>query len=322
MSKRRPRNRPRRPPASRRGATQPRAHRLTFTKMHGLGNDFMVVDAISQPVVLTRELIRQLGDRNRGVGFDQLLVVAPPDSPDADFNYQIFNADGGEVEHCGNGARCLARYVLDRGLTARTPIRVKTRNRILELHSYPDGTIQVAMGNPDFAPAALPFVAEPAAQYQLQVAEPTEPSRQVEVTLQAVSMGNPHIVLTVDDCENAPVGTVGAALSVHSAFPQQVNAGFMEIVDRSTIRLRVFERGAGETQACGTGACAAVVCGIQAGELDTPVQVHLRGGELTIDWQGEGHPVLMTGPAATVFEGTVTLPLDQQASDTRPPSAR
>lgn len=307
MSKRRPRNRPRRPAASHRGTAQPRTRRLTFTKMHGLGNDFMVLDAISQPVELNRDHIRQLGDRHRGIGFDQLLIIAPPDSPDADFNYQIFNADGGEVEHCGNGARCFARYVLDRGLIASAPIRVKTRNRILELHSNPDGTIQVSMGSPDFSPAALPFMAAPAAQYQLQVADPAEPSCQMEVTFQAVSMGNPHIVLTVADCETAPVDTLGPALCHHQAFPQQVNAGFMEIVDRSTIRLRVFERGAGETQACGTGACAAVVCGIQAGQLDTPVLARLKGGELTIDWQGEGHPVLMTGPAASVFEGTVII---------------
>lgn len=311
MSKRRPRNRPRRPAASHRGASQPKARRLAFTKMHGLGNDFMVLDAISQPVELNREQIRQLGDRHRGIGFDQLLIIRPPDSPDADFNYQIFNADGGEVEHCGNGARCFARYVLDRGLIARTPIRVKTRNRVLELDSSPDGGIRVSMGNPDFSPAALPLEAAPAAQYQLQIADAGDPSRQVEVTFQAVSMGNPHVVLTVDDCENAPVGTLGAALCHHPAFPQQVNAGFMEIVDRSTIRLRVFERGVGETQACGTGACAAVVCGIQTGQLDTPVLAHLTGGELIIDWQGEGHPVLMTGPATTVFEGTVTLPLDR-----------
>lgn len=316
MSKRRPRNRrARRAPApdrTRKSAPQ----QLSFTKMHGLGNDFIVVDTISQPVTLTSEQIRQLSDRHRGIGFDQLLIVAAPDSPDADFNYQIFNADGSEVEHCGNGARCFARYVLDRGLIARTPIRVKTRNRLLELHSEPNGNIRVSMGEPDFAPASLPFNAEPAAQYQLQVAD-AESGQKTAVTFHAVSMGNPHIVLTVDDCKSAPVDSLGSALSRHPAFPQQVNTGFMEIVDRSTIRLRVFERGAGETQACGTGACAAVVCGIRAGLLDNPVQALLSGGKLTITWGGEGQSVFMTGPAVTVFEGTVTLPTSQAPNATR-----
>lgn len=276
--------------------------RVSFTKMHGLGNDFMVIDQISHPVDLTPGQIRQLGDRHRGVGFDQLLMIAAPTRPDADFSYRIFNADGSEVEHCGNGARCFARYVLKRGLIARSPIRVQTRNRLLELHSQDKELISVDMGEPDFAPAALPFIAasqQPA--YQLDI------DQHGAVTFQVISMGNPHIVLTVADCESAPVGSLGSLLGKHGAFPQGVNVGFMQIIDRDTIRLRVFERGAGETEACGTGACAAVVGGIQAGRLNHRVRALLNGGELTIEWAGSGKPVIMTGPATTVFEGSVLI---------------
>lgn len=283
--------------------------RVPFTKMHGLGNDFMVLDTISNPVELSPEQVRLLGDRRRGVGFDQLLVIGPPQRPDADFNYRIFNPDGTEVEHCGNGARCFARYVLNRGLIARSPIRVQTMNRLLELHTHDDGQVTVDMGAPDFEPAALPFTA-PARQdyYRLNVPVAPAASEFTEAVFQAVSMGNPHIVLTVADCEQAPVNTLGAVLCTWSAaFPQGVNVGFMQIIDRSTIRLRVFERGAGETEACGTGTCAAVVCGIQAGLLDARVRAILNGGELQIEWHGEGTPVLMTGPAASVYEGTVLL---------------
>lgn len=276
--------------------------RVNFTKMHGLGNDFMVIDQISNPVELSPEQIRQLGNRHRGVGFDQLLIIAPPTRPDADFSYRIFNADGSEVEHCGNGARCFARYVLARGLTAISPIRVQTRNRLLELHTHDQSQVSVDMGEPDFAPSSLPFtVAAQQPTYQLQTAE------HGSVEFQAVSMGNPHIVLTVADCDSAPVASLGPLLCTHAAFPQDVNVGFMQIVDRDTIRLRVFERGAGETEACGTGACAAVVCGIQAGKLNNRVRALLTGGELTIEWAGAGKPVIMTGPATTVFEGTVTI---------------
>lgn len=307
MSKRRPRNRPRRSPAQRGSNATGQTRRIAFTKMHGLGNDFMVLDTIAQPVELDAAKIRQLADRHRGIGFDQLLIIAAPDSPDVDFNYRIFNADGTEVEHCGNGARCFARYVLDRGLIARTPIRVRTRNRILELHSDVAGDIRVAMGEPDFAPASLPFDAPAAATYRLTVPRSATTAEQTTATFQAVSLGNPHIVLTVDNCDTAPVTKLGPVLCQHNAFARQVNVGFMQIIDRSTIRLRVFERGAGETEACGTGACAAVVCGIQSGQLDTPVRARLNGGELTIDWQGPGHPVQMTGPATTVFEGVVVI---------------
>lgn len=282
--------------------------RVPFTKMHGLGNDFVVLDTISNPVELSPEQVRALGDRKRGIGFDQLLVIGPPQRPDADFHYRIFNPDGSEVEHCGNGARCFARYVLGRGLIARSPIRVQTMNRLLELHNHDDGQVTVDMGLPEFAPASLPFVTDSQAVfYQLNV--PVAPDSDVAIAarFQAVSMGNPHIVLTVADCDNAPVNTLGAVLCTWPAFPQGVNVGFMQIIDRHTIRLRVFERGAGETEACGTGTCAAVVCGIAAGLLDHKVRAILNGGELHIEWQGPGSPVLMTGPATTVYEGTVLL---------------
>lgn len=282
--------------------------RLPFTKMHGLGNDFVVLDTISHPVELKREQIRTLGDRKRGIGFDQLLIIAPPRRPDADFSYRIFNPDGSEVEHCGNGARCFARYVLNRGLIARSPIRVQTMNRLLELHSHEDGQVTVDMGLPDFSPASLPFNTDTqAASYSLTVPVNVGAEQMTDAHFQAVSMGNPHIVLTVSDCHTAPVNTLGAVLCTWPAFPQGVNVGFMQIIDRQTIRLRVFERGAGETEACGTGTCAAVVCGIAAGALDPNVRAILNGGELQITWQGTGHPVLMTGPATTVYEGTVLL---------------
>jgi diaminopimelate epimerase len=270
--------------------------------MHGLGNDFMVIDQISHAIELSGEQIRQLADRHRGVGFDQLLVIAPPTRPDADFSYRIFNADGSEVEHCGNGARCFARYVLMRGLAARSPIRVQTRNRLLELHTDDSALVSVDMGEPDFTPASLPFTATtPQSGYQLDA------GAHGAVAFQAVSMGNPHIVLTIADCDTAPVDSLGPLLCTHAAFPQGVNVGFMQIVDRDTIRLRVFERGAGETEACGTGACAAVACGIQAGLLNTRVRTLLTGGELTIEWAGGDKPVIMTGPATTVYEGTVLI---------------
>ena len=282
--------------------------RVPFTKMHGLGNDFVVLDTISHPVELSPEQVRALGNRKRGIGFDQLLVIAPPHRPDADFSYRIFNPDGTEVEHCGNGARCFARYVLNRGLIARSPVRVQTMNRLLELHNHADGQVTVDMGLPDFSPASLPFSASvQSAFYSLNVPVAADSDVLTEARFQAVSMGNPHIVLTVPDCDEAPVNTLGAVLCTWPAFPQGVNVGFMQIVDRQTIRLRVFERGAGETEACGTGTCAAVVCGIAAGLLDHKVRAILNGGELQIEWQGSGQPVLMTGPATTVYEGTVLL---------------
>lgn len=281
--------------------------RIPFTKMHGLGNDFVVLDMISNPVQLSTAQIRTLGDRHRGIGFDQLLVIDAPRRPDADFHYRIYNADGSEVEHCGNGARCFARFVLDRGLIARGPIRVQTQNRLLALHTQGENLVSVDMGEPDFNPATLPFTAEQASDYQLSVDFPGDGQASTMVTFFAASMGNPHIVLITDNCDTAPVDSLGPLLCTHPAFPRGVNVGFMQIIDRRTIRLRVHERGAGETAACGTGACAAVTCGIRAGLLDDDVTVQLKGGELQISWQGPGQPVIMTGPAETVYEGTITI---------------
>lgn len=286
--------------------------RLPFTKMHGLGNDFVVIDLISNPATLSSEQIRELGDRHRGIGFDQLLMIDAPRRPDADFLYRIFNADGSEVEHCGNGARCFAKYVLDRGLIASSPINVETANRLLTLNAHPDGQIQVDMGEPDFTPASLPLNAEQQNSYTVSIQVDGENQ---SIEFYALSMGNPHAVLVVPDCENAPVKAMGTQIGSLPQFPQGVNVGFMEIQDRQHIRLRVYERGAGETEACGTGACAAVVAGIKAGLLDHTVTADLNGGRLEISWQGEGHPVLMTGPAATVFEGHISLSAASKAGE-------
>ncbi len=277
---------------------------LPFTKMHGLGNDFMVIDLISHPAELNSRQIRALADRHRGVGFDQLLLIEAPTQPDVDFNYRIFNGDGNEVEHCGNGARCFARYVLDAGLTSHRRMRVQTLRGVIVLSIDDDGFVTVDMGQPDFAPASLPFQAEQAPAY----------SRTLEVNgvrhdvqFFAVSVGNPHAVLVVDDVERAAVREIGAALGAHPDFPRGVNVGFMQIVDRGHIRLRVFERGAGETQACGTGACAAMVCGRAAGLLDADVEAQLTGGLLKLAWGGPGEPIVMRGPATRVFDGSVEL---------------
>ncbi len=269
--------------------------------MHGLGNDFVVFDATQTPIDLARDQLRRIADRHFGVGCDQILQVEKPREPGTDFYYRIFNADGGEVEQCGNGARCFVRYVHDRGLTAKCEIRVGTLAGVIVLRLEPDGGITVDMGRPEFEPQRIPFQAERRAPtYELNVA-----GRQVEIS--ALSMGNPHAVQIVPDVEHAPVRTDGAEIAVHPRFPQGVNAGFLQVTGRSRIRLRVFERGAGETLACGTGACAAVVAGVQLGLLDKHVTVTTRGGDLGISWQGEGAPVLMTGPAATVFEGELEI---------------
>ena len=274
---------------------------LNFTKMHGLGNDFVVIDATREPVELTPEQIRFIADRHFGVGCDQLLLVAPPPSADLDFTYRIFNADGGEVEQCGNGARCFAVFVREKGLTDKDVIRVATAGGPIELKVEPDGQVTVDMGAPRFEPEAIPFVAEERADvYSLTVDGQT-------VEASVLSMGNPHAVLRVDDVEGAPVSELGPKLEYHHRFPNRANIGFMQVVDRSHIRLRVWERGSGETLACGTGACAAVVAGRQRGWLDDKVTVRLPGGELHIAWAGEGQPVMMTGPAVSVFEGRMTL---------------
>ncbi|KPP99294.1 MAG: diaminopimelate epimerase DapF [Marinobacter sp. HL-58] len=277
---------------------------LSFTKMHGLGNDFMVVDAISQPFRLRPETIRELADRHFGIGFDQLLVVEPPGLPDVDFRYRIFNSDGSEVEQCGNGARCFARFVRDQRLTNKKVIRVQTAKGVIELRVGRGGMVTVDMGVPELNPPAIPFAADRRKDvYTVEVGGDT-------VELTALSMGNPHGVLLVDDVDTAPVLELGPRLENHPRFPARANIGFLQIVDRTHARLRVFERGSGETMACGSGACAAVVAGCLRGLLDPRVDVELKGGHLVIEWQGEGTPVMMDGPTASVFEGQLRLPGD------------
>ncbi|MGO1692492.1 MAG: diaminopimelate epimerase [Marinobacter sp.] len=286
---------------------------LRFSKMHGLGNDFMVVDAISQPFRLRPEMIRELADRNVGIGFDQLLVVEPPGLPDVDFRYRIFNADGSEVEQCGNGARCFAKFVRDQRLTNKKIIRVQTARGVIELQLLKDGMVMVNMGVPELNPPAIPFAAEHREKvYAVEVGAEI-------VELSAVSMGNPHAVIVVDDVDTAPVCDLGPRLESHPRFPSRANIGFLQIISRSRARLRVYERGSGETLACGSGACAAVVAGCLRGLLDNRVEVDLRGGRLVIEWQGEGSPVMMEGPATSVFEGQLRLPGDSNGSRRRKP---
>jgi diaminopimelate epimerase len=269
---------------------------LRFTKMQGLGNDFVVVDGVRQRVELTPSQVRRLADRRFGVGCDQVLLVERARG-DADFRYRIFNSDGGEVEQCGNGARCFVVFVRDHGLTDKREIRVETAGGLIVPKLEADGQVTVDMGVPRFRPEDVPFAdGTGAVEESLDVDGET-------VRVSVLSMGNPHAVQVVADVDAAPVTTQGPRIEHHPRFPRRVNAGYMAIVDRATIRLRVWERGAGETLACGTGACAAVVAGIRRGLVDSPVRVIARGGELTIRWAGEGSPVLMTGPAATVFEG-------------------
>ena len=274
---------------------------LHFTKMHGLGNDFMVIDLVTQRARLQEEQIRRLADRRFGVGFDQLLIVEPPRDPDLDFRYRIFNADGSEVENCGNGARCFARFVRDQRLTHKHEIHVETAGGPLVLLVEDDDRVRVDMGEPRFAPETLPFDAdEDRPLHALEV-----DGERVEIG--AVSMGNPHAVLCVEDVDSAPVERLGPAIESHPRFPKRVNVGFMQVVSPHEIRLRVFERGSGETLACGTGACAAVASGIRRGLLESPVTVHLPGGDLTIEWEGPGTPLAMTGPAERVFDGRIVL---------------
>lgn len=274
---------------------------LRFSKMHGLGNDFVVIDAINQPVALASQQLRRLADRHFGVGCDQILLVEPPIQPDAHFHYRIFNADSSEVAQCGNGARCFARFVREKGLWLENEIRVDTRAGRLVLHHRPDGLITVDMGVPRFAPAEIPLaVAEESRQYSVEADGAIH-------HFGAVSMGNPHAVLVVEDVDTAPVAGLGPYLESHALFPERANIGFMQVLDEQRVRLRVFERGSGETLACGSGACAAAVLGMEQGLLHSPVQVQLPGGALSIEWQGRGSPVLMSGPAVTVFEGTISL---------------
>lgn len=274
---------------------------LHFTKMHGLGNDFMVVDLVTQRARLDADEVRRLADRRFGIGFDQLLIVEPPRDPDMDFRYRIYNADGSEVENCGNGARCFARFVLDKRLTHKRQIKVETAGGPLVLNVLDDDQVSVDMGTPRFTPESLPFEAEAdLLRHGLDVG-----GEHVEIGV--VSMGNPHAVLRVDNVDSAPVEHLGPAIEAHPRFPKRVNVGFMQVVSSQEIRLRVFERGSGETLACGTGACAAVASGIRQGLLTSPVKVRLPGGDLSIRWDGDGSALIMTGPAERVYDGRVLL---------------
>lgn len=289
-----------------------RAMRLRFTKMQGAGNDFVVLDATRAPVELSVQQVQRLGDRRFGVGADQVLVVESTDTPGVDFRYRIYNGfSGDEVEHCGNGARCFVRYVRDKGLTDKTSVRVETVNNLLELHAQPDGRVMVDMNAPIFEHARLPFDSAGLVPHEVNgfALWPLELAGQ-RIDVAVLSMGNPHAVLRVDDVQAAPVAVLGPALENHERFARRVNAGFMQVLARNEIALRVHERGAGETLACGTGACAAVVAGIRLGWLDPKVDVRTRGGLLTIEWAGLLDPaahVFMTGPAETVYEGEIEL---------------
>jgi diaminopimelate epimerase len=276
--------------------------RFEFTKMHGLGNDFVVIDGIAQAIELSPAQVRGIADRRLGIGCDQLLVVERPTRADADFRYRIFNADGGEVEQCGNGARCFVMFVRARGLTTKREIRVETANGIIVPRLTEDGQVTVDMGLPHFAPTAVPFTGGSGEAVDVLDVDG------LPVTVSVLSMGNPHAVQVVADVDAAPVRTQGPQIEHHPRFPRRVNAGYMQVMDRDTIRLRVWERGAGETLACGTGACAAVVAGVRRGLTNAQVQVHVQGGVLSVEWQGIGKPVQMTGPAVAVFEGVYTVP--------------
>jgi diaminopimelate epimerase len=286
--------------------------KLKFTKMQGAGNDFVVIDAIHQQIDFSADEWRRLADRRFGVGADQILIVERPTVPDADFRYRIFNSDGGEVEQCGNGARAFARFVSDKQLSGERSIRVQTMSGIIAPTLEDDGSVTVDMGAPVLEPAAVPFESAglqgvPQGRDTLWPLTLQLQGAPLEVPVSVVSMGNPHAVQVVTDADTAPVAELGPQVEHHPRFPKRVNAGFMQVVDRRHIKLRVFERGAGETLACGTGACAAVVAGIRRGLLDSPVRVSARGGELSIAWAGEGTPVYLSGPAVTVFEGEISL---------------
>jgi diaminopimelate epimerase len=287
--------------------------RVSFTKMQGAGNDFVVLDETQGRLGLSAAQYRFLADRHFGVGADQILTVRPSPADGIDFEYIIHNADGGEVEQCGNGARCFARFVSERGLTSKQSIRVQTKKGVITPQLSVDGQVTVDMGPPRFAPEQIPFDAagltlQPQGSWGFWPLALMERAQEAPVLIATVSMGNPHAVQLVDDVDTAPVLAQGPLIEHHPRFSQRVNAGFMQVVDRSHIRLRVFERGAGETLACGTGACAAVVAGIRLGLLDSPVQVQARGGQLTIAWQGGDAPVFMTGPAVTVFSADIEIP--------------
>jgi diaminopimelate epimerase len=286
--------------------------KLKFTKMHGAGNDFIVVDAINQQVDLDSGQWQRLADRRFGIGADQILIVERPSEAGCDFRYRIFNNDGSEVEQCGNGSRAFVRFVSDKGLTDKRSIRVQTMSGIITPHLEDDGSVTVDMGAPVLEPARVPFDSEgldgvPQGRDTVWPLSVRARGAEQTVLVSAVSMGNPHAVQVVDDVDSAPVAETGPQIEHHPRFPKRVNAGYLQVLDRGHVKLRVFERGAGETLACGTGACAAVVAGIRRGLLDSPVQVEARGGRLNIAWAGEGQPVYLSGPAETVFEGEITL---------------
>ena len=286
--------------------------KLKFTKMHGAGNDFVVIDAINQHIDFTPEQWRKLGDRRFGVGADQILVVEKPQSPGCDFRYRIFNSDGGEVEQCGNGSRAFVKFVAEKGLTTLRSIKVETKAGIIVPRLEDDGSITVDMGPPVLEPALVPFDTDglegtPQGRDTLWPLVLELGGARETSMISVVSMGNPHAVQIVDDVDTAPVELNGPLIERHVRFPKRVNAGFMQVLNRQHVRLRVFERGVGETLACGTGTCAAVVAGIRRGLLDSPVRVDARGGQLSISWAGEGQPVFLTGPAVTVFEGEIEI---------------
>ncbi|MEK9585045.1 MAG: diaminopimelate epimerase [Halieaceae bacterium] len=275
--------------------------KLAFTKMHGAGNDFVVIDGVTQAVNLNTNQLRRLADRHRGIGCDQILMVTPPDSPDADFRYHVFNADGSRAGQCGNGARCVGRFLREKRLTRQREILLQTDDDSLALSLTEDGRVFAGLGAPRFAPAEVPFQAdETQDQYTLDV-------QGQSLSIGALSMGNPHAILMVDDCNAAPVSTLGPLLEAHTRFPERVNVGFMQVQSRGEVKLRVFERGVGETDACGSGACAAAVHGMKLGLLDEEVLVSLPGGKLSVSWPSMGDRVWLGGPTATVFNGTVTL---------------
>ena len=285
---------------------------LRFTKMHGLGNDFVLLDLISQNIHIREDQIRELADRRTGIGFDQLLLAEPPQDPDADFRYSIFNADGTPAEQCGNGARCFMRFVRDRGLTTKTRIVLETSTGKIESKLEKDGSITVNMGPPALSPEQIPFLADcSSVQYDLKLCSPLpvpngcHSTEEVRVT--AVGIGNPHAVLNVDDVDEAPVNQLGPLIENHKRFPQRVNVGFMQVTSRNEIKLRVFERGVGETRSCGSGACAAVVAGRLQGLLDDQVSVALPGGTLKITWSGDNSDILLSGPACRVYEGRLQI---------------
>lgn len=279
---------------------------LKFTKMQGAGNDFVVIDGFTSPVLLNASQIKTIANRYFGVGCDQLLMVEKTSTPNVDFKYRIFNADGGEVEQCGNGARCFVRFVVEKGLTQKKEIKVETASGIITLTLRDDQQVTVNMGAPRFEPSHIPFVAQTRENsYALEVN--THAGYSDAIPISAVSMGNPHAVTIVDDVETANVTTLGPLIEAHSRFPQRVNAGFMQVLNPHEIKLRVYERGSGETLSCGTGACAAVVSGIQLDLLKSPVLVNTRGGTLHIEWLGSGTPVMMTGAAEIVFEGEIDI---------------